>query len=129
MNHSHDRTIGRSDDQATDWLSSPKTVRVLGHISRPAFGEARQAPDRQMFFVNRRPCGLPQVARAFNEVYKSYSVSQSPFIFADLQMDTSKFYRRSTGRLTNAGQALTMSMYRLTRGQSSYTINRPCSRH
>ncbi len=42
-----------------------------------------------MFFVNGRPCGLPQVAKAFNEIYKSYSVAQSPFIMADLRMDTS----------------------------------------
>ena len=43
-----------------------------------------------MFFVNARPCSLPQVAKAFNEVYKSYNVSQSPFIFANLVMNTSE---------------------------------------
>jgi DNA mismatch repair protein PMS2 len=64
---------------------------VKGHISRPVFGEGRQTPDRQMFFVNSRPCGLPQIAKAFNEVYKSFNVSQSPFIFADFQMDTSAY--------------------------------------
>ena len=66
-------------------------IKVRGHISRPVFGEGRQTPDRQMFFVNGRPCGLPQVAKAFNEVYRSYNVSQSPFIFADLQMDTNAY--------------------------------------
>ena len=75
--------------QADCAIQSAQRVQVRGHISRPAFGETRQAPDRQMFFVNGRPCGLSQVARVFNEVYKSYSVAQSPFIFADLQMDTS----------------------------------------
>ncbi len=44
-----------------------------------------------MFFVNARPCGLPRVAKACNEVYRSYNVSQSPFIFANFEMDTSKF--------------------------------------
>lgn len=68
-----------------------KQVRINGHISRPVFGEGRQTPDRQMFFVNARPCGLPQVARAFNDVYKSYNLSQSPFIFANLVLDTSTF--------------------------------------
>ena len=67
-----------------------KHVQILGHISRPTFGEGRQAPDRQMFFVNKRPCGLPQVAKAFNEAYKMYNVSQSPFIVADLKIDTSE---------------------------------------
>ena len=65
-----------------------KDIRILGHISRPASGEGRQTPDRQMFFVNARPCGLPQVAKAFNEVYKAYNASQSPFIFADIELDT-----------------------------------------
>ncbi|KAJ2992864.1 hypothetical protein NUW58_g2025 [Xylaria curta] len=65
-----------------------KLIRVRGHVSRPAHGEGRQTPDRQMFFVNGRPCGLPQFAKVFNEVYKSYNASQSPFIFADIQLDT-----------------------------------------
>ncbi|KAG4028896.1 hypothetical protein MFRU_018g00080 [Monilinia fructicola] len=68
-----------------------KDIRIIGHISRPASGEGRQTPDRQMFFVNSRPCGLPQVAKAFNEVYKSYNgwgSTQSPFIFANIELDT-----------------------------------------
>ncbi|MCJ1378671.1 hypothetical protein MMC17_001770 [Xylographa soralifera] len=68
-----------------------KQVRVLGHVSRPIFGEGRQTPDRQMFFVNGRPCGLPQVAKVFNEVYKSYNLSQSPFIFANVVLDTNAY--------------------------------------
>lgn len=56
------------------------------------FGEGRHAPDRQMFFVNTRPCGLPQVAKVFNEVYKSYNISQSPFVFANILLDTSMWY-------------------------------------
>ncbi|KAK4999732.1 ATP-binding mismatch repair protein [Elasticomyces elasticus] len=71
--------------------SSSTQVQVVGHISRPAFGEGRQAPDRQMFFVNSRPCGLPQVAKAINEVYKSFNVTQSPFVFANLIMDTQAY--------------------------------------
>lgn len=65
-------------------------VRILGHISRPAYGEGRQTPQRQMLFVNGRPCGLPQVTKAFNEAHKSYNVTHSPFILANLSMDTSK---------------------------------------
>jgi DNA mismatch repair protein PMS2 len=44
-----------------------------------------------MFFVNSRPCNLPQVAKAINEVYKSYNITQSPFIFADIQLDTNAY--------------------------------------
>lgn len=66
-------------------------LTVRGHVSKPVFGEGRQTPDRQMFFVNSRPCGLPQIAKAFNEVYKSFNVSQSPFVFADFHMDTNAY--------------------------------------
>jgi DNA mismatch repair protein PMS2 len=78
-------TMKRAGDDRTN------KIRVRGHISRPVFGEGRQTPDRQMFFVNSRPCGLPQIGKAFNEVYKSFNVSQSPFIFADFQMDTNAY--------------------------------------
>ncbi|KAK2064305.1 DNA mismatch repair protein MutL [Colletotrichum caudatum] len=66
-------------------------VRVEGYVSRPAHGEGRQTPDRQMFFVNGRPCGLPQFAKVFNEVYRTYNTSQSPFIFANIQLDTHSY--------------------------------------
>lgn len=76
---------------SSQYDGSSREVKVEGHISRPTFGEGRQAPDRQMFFVNSRPCGLPQVSKAFNEVYKTFNVSQSPFVFANLIMDTSSY--------------------------------------
>lgn len=75
----------RSSDKSA---SNSHDVRIVGHVSKPAHGEGRQTPDRQMFFVNGRPCSLPQLAKAFNEVYRSYNNSQSPFIFADVQLDT-----------------------------------------
>ena len=81
-------TSGPSQRWSTQEDGGTKEVRIVGHISRPAFGEGRQTPDRQMFFVNARPCGLPQVAKAFNEVYKSYNSTQSPFIFANIEIDT-----------------------------------------
>ena len=79
------RTRSIQDDEDS------REVQVLGHISRPVSGEGRQTPDRQMFFVNSRPCALPQVAKAFNEVYKSFNVSQSPFIFANIKLDTNAY--------------------------------------
>lgn len=86
---------GPSTQTARNWSTQgsdrSREVLVQGHISKPVFGEGRQAPDRQMFFVNSRPCGLPQVSKAFNEVYKGFNVSQSPFIFANLIMDTNAY--------------------------------------
>ena len=78
------RNLSTQEDKSTE-------VRIQGHISRPVVGEGRQTPDRQMFFVNSRPCLLPQVAKAFNEVYKSYNVTQSAFIFADIKLDTNAY--------------------------------------
>lgn len=72
-------------------ITRSRQVTVLGHVSRPIHGDGRQTPDRQMFFVNSRPCGLPQIAKTFNEVYKSYNISQSPFVFANFKMDTNAY--------------------------------------
>lgn len=81
-------TSGPSQRWSTQEDGEKKEIRIVGHISRPAYGEGRQTPDRQMFFVNARPCGLPQVLKAFNEVYKAYNASQSAFIFANIELDT-----------------------------------------
>lgn len=76
---------------ATQNDAASRAVKIVGHISRPVLGEGRQTPDRQMFFVNSRPCNLPQVAKAFNEVYKSYNMTQSPFVFADMKLNTNAY--------------------------------------
>lgn len=83
-----DPTSGPSQRWSTQEDGGKMEIRIVGHISRPAFGEGRQTPDRQMLFVNARPCGLPQVLKAFNEVYKAYNASQSAFIFANIELDT-----------------------------------------
>lgn len=75
---------GRSDEHHLE-------VELHGHISKPTYGEGRQTPDRQMCFVNGRPCGLPQLTKTINEVYKSFNATQSPFIFADFRMDTNAY--------------------------------------
>ncbi|KAK2612879.1 ATP-binding mismatch repair protein [Conoideocrella luteorostrata] len=86
----HPSTVSKSQNTPKR-DNSTKQVRIVGHVSRPVHGDGRQTPDRQMFFVNGRPCGLSQFAKTFNEVYKSYNYSQSPFIFADIQLDTNMY--------------------------------------
>ncbi|KAI3402243.1 hypothetical protein diail_172, partial [Diaporthe ilicicola] len=81
-------TSGLTQKWSTQQDGGTHEVLIRGHVSRPVHGEGRQTPDRQMFYVNSRPCGLPQFAKVFNEVYRSYNLSQSPFIFADIQLDT-----------------------------------------
>ncbi|KAK8233167.1 DNA mismatch repair protein-like protein pms1 [Phyllosticta capitalensis] len=86
-------TIGTqtAKNWSTQEEASNREVKIVGHISRPVVGEGRQTPDRQMFFVNSRPCALPQVSKAVNDVYKGFNVTQSPFIFANLVMDTNAY--------------------------------------
>lgn len=81
-------TSGTGQRWSTQEDGGTKEVLIKGYVSRPVHGEGRQTPDRQMFYVNSRPCGLPQFAKVFNEVYRSFNSSQSPFIFADIQLDT-----------------------------------------
>ncbi|KAF7548304.1 hypothetical protein G7Z17_g7146 [Cylindrodendrum hubeiense] len=84
-------TVGQSLHAGISAARTSSDVHVVGHVSRPAHGDGRQTPDRQMFFVNGRPCGLPQFAKVFNEVYRSHNSSQSPFILADIQLDTDMY--------------------------------------
>ncbi|RCI14007.1 hypothetical protein L249_8133 [Ophiocordyceps polyrhachis-furcata BCC 54312] len=65
--------------------------RLVGYVSRPSSRDGRHTPDRQMLFVNGRPCSLPRFVKTFNEVYRSYNSSQSPFIFVDLRLDTHRY--------------------------------------
>lgn len=81
-------SLGLALQSTVDPDAISKEVRLVGHVSRPTHGDGRQTPDRQMFFINGRPCSLPQIAKTFNEVYKSYNSTQSPFIFANIQLDT-----------------------------------------
>jgi DNA mismatch repair protein PMS2 len=84
-----------ANQSARNWSTQEdpgsRTVQIVGHMSRPVVGKGRQTPDRQMFFVNSRPCTLPQVAKAFNEVYRSYNITQSLFVFADIRLDTEAY--------------------------------------
>lgn len=67
------------------------TVSIEGYISKPIFGHGRTTSDRQLFYVNNRPCNLPQVAKAFNEIYKNFNSAQFPILIANIKMDTSKY--------------------------------------
>nr|POE75160.1 isoform 3 of mismatch repair endonuclease pms2 [Quercus suber]POE94761.1 isoform 3 of mismatch repair endonuclease pms2 [Quercus suber] len=87
LEDSHVKAIPTIRNTSTTGGIHERTIHINGHISKPVFGEGRQVPDRQMFFVNSRPCALPQVSKAINEVYKSFNLSQSPFIFANLVMN------------------------------------------
>ncbi|KAJ6535111.1 histidine kinase-like ATPase [Mycena capillaripes] len=68
--------------------SAPIQVVVRGLVSKFAVGCGRTGTDRQFFYVNGRPCNLTKVQKAFNEVYRSFNATQSPFIIADFILPT-----------------------------------------
>ncbi|KDQ18354.1 hypothetical protein BOTBODRAFT_127226 [Botryobasidium botryosum FD-172 SS1] len=70
--------------------STGNTTQVLvkGLVSKFSLNCGRTGNDRQFFYVNGRPCNLPKVQKAFNEIYKSFNVAQAPFIIADFQIPT-----------------------------------------
>ncbi|RDB21677.1 Mismatch repair endonuclease PMS2 [Hypsizygus marmoreus] len=63
-------------------------VTVKGLISKFTVGAGRTGTDRQFFYVNGRPCNLPKIQKAFNEVYRSFNATQTPFILADFNIPT-----------------------------------------
>ncbi|KAJ7440302.1 histidine kinase-like ATPase [Mycena galericulata] len=74
--------------RASDSEKRPIQVVVRGLVSKFAIGCGRAGTDRQFFYVNGRPCNLSKVQKAFNEVYRSFNATQSPFIVADFILPT-----------------------------------------
>ena len=63
-----------------------QTVKVTGLISTAAWGQGRSSPDRQFYYINGRPVDLPVVAKAVNEVYKSFNTHQLPLVVLDFSV-------------------------------------------
>ncbi|ORY78094.1 hypothetical protein BCR35DRAFT_305273 [Leucosporidium creatinivorum] len=61
-------------------------VLVKGLVSKPTTGNGRTASNRQFFYVNGRPFAPAKVAKAFNEVYKTFNTGSFPAIVADFQL-------------------------------------------
>lgn len=57
-------------------------------ISKFAHGFGRSGSDRQYFFINGRPCNPSKIQKAFNEVYRTFNATQSPFIVANFIIPT-----------------------------------------
>ncbi|KAI8086554.1 mismatch repair endonuclease PMS2 [Halteromyces radiatus] len=64
---------------------------VTGFISKPQFGHGRQKSDRQYFYINGRPCHLPRMTKAFNELYRNFISNQYPFVVANFKIPTDSY--------------------------------------
>jgi DNA mismatch repair protein PMS2 len=78
-------SLAKKDKEGDEY--EDREMRLRGYISKPIFGMGRNSKDRQLLFVNSRPCVLPQLSKAINELYKMYNTVQYPIVIADLQMD------------------------------------------
>jgi DNA mismatch repair protein PMS2 len=81
------KRLGNLEDNGVSAPSSLE-VQIKGLTSKFSIGCGRTSTDRQFFYVNGRPCNLSKVQKAFNEVYRSFSVNQSPFLLVDIILPT-----------------------------------------
>ncbi|KAG2223193.1 hypothetical protein INT45_011539 [Circinella minor] len=88
INRSNQNT--EEDDNAKIIGSETQPV-IHGFISKPQFGYGRSSGDRQYFFINGRPCALPKLAKALNELYRSFVSNQYPFIVADIRLSPNMY--------------------------------------
>lgn len=84
----HTRSIMHKLDPDAPTFSK---VSVDGYISKPMFGKGRNSHDRQLCYINSRPCVLPQVSKVINEVYKSFNATQAPCFVLNLKLDTTRY--------------------------------------
>ena len=64
-------------------LDRSQAVKVTGLISSATWGQGRSSADRQFYYINGRPVDLPVIAKAVNEVYKSFNTNQLPVVVLD----------------------------------------------
>ncbi|WVQ82773.1 hypothetical protein IAT38_004905 [Cryptococcus sp. DSM 104549] len=81
-----DVEIDRSMARREGLEETSQTVKVSGLISSAQWGQGRSAADRQFYFINGRPCNLTRVAKAVNEVYKTFNTNQLPMAILDFQI-------------------------------------------
>ncbi|KAJ1914058.1 ATP-binding mismatch repair protein [Mycoemilia scoparia] len=59
-----------------------------GFISKPVPGAGRSNTDKQYIYINGRPCDLPSVKRAINEIYRGLNPTQYPIFLVDIGIDS-----------------------------------------
>ncbi|KIR97935.1 DNA mismatch repair protein PMS2 [Cryptococcus deuterogattii 2001/935-1] len=105
-----------------------QTVKVKGLISSAKWGCGFSTSSRQFFYINGRPCNLTKVARAINEVYKSFNTNQLPLAILDFKIPTESvdintalesFFAPSRNTFTVEGASRTVKSIRRDQSQTS----------
>ncbi|GBC00731.1 hypothetical protein RclHR1_03960005 [Rhizophagus clarus] len=84
------REMGLQKNECDD-ESEGYTTHITGYISKPMKGYGRGSNDRQYYFINGRPCNLPKITKAINELYKSFNTYQYPFVVIDFRLTKSSY--------------------------------------
>ena len=71
---------------------SKDVFKLEGYISRVDHGCGRASPDRQFYFINKRPCDISKVSRLINEMYHMFNRHQNPFVFLNISLNSGKIH-------------------------------------
>ncbi|KAG5356840.1 DNA mismatch repair protein [Yarrowia sp. E02] len=66
-------------------------VRVTGLVSKPIFGMGRNANDKQLLFINKRPFSMKKLQKVFQDVYTSFVHLQKPVLIINLDIPPSAY--------------------------------------
>jgi len=81
-----ERDTGKKKDVSEEQDTIPIIIRGL--VSNPSSSSAMAGGDKQLFYINSRPCTLPKVGKIFNEVLKACSPLASPVVVVNLSLPT-----------------------------------------
>ncbi|CAF0854931.1 unnamed protein product [Brachionus calyciflorus] len=62
--------------------------KIEGYISSCSHNQGRSAPDRQYFYVNKRPCDHSKITKLVNEIYHQFNRTQYPMFVLSIKMDS-----------------------------------------
>ncbi|KAF7295692.1 hypothetical protein MIND_01109600 [Mycena indigotica] len=85
--------VKRLSTKTSTASQTPIQASLRGLVSAFAPGSGRPGPDRQIFYVNGRPCFLPKVQKTITEVYRTFNAPgmQAPMVIADLVLPTDAY--------------------------------------
>ncbi|KAF7295702.1 hypothetical protein MIND_01110600 [Mycena indigotica] len=85
--------VKRLSTKTSTACQTPIQASLRGLVSAFAPGSGRPGPDRQVFYVNGRPCLLPKVQKTITEVYRTFNApgTQAPVVIADLVLPTDAY--------------------------------------
>lgn len=63
--------------------STTTEVTIEGYLSDVQKQYGGQ-PDRQLSYINSRPCTLPQIFKCINDIYSTFGSNKNPFVFINL---------------------------------------------